>query len=67
MDVNELLVEFRRLGATVGDHDGQPGSFFQDGLGLVIRVNSKMLSLPEAHEYLYQFRKENQRVDSRMK
>ena len=67
MDANELLVEFRQLGATVGDHDGQPGSFVQDGLGTVLRVNGKMLGLPEAHEYLYQFRKENQRVDSRMK
>ena len=59
MDVNELLFEFRQLGATVGDHDDQPGSFIQDGLGLVLRVNSKMLSLTEAHEYLHQLREES--------
>ena len=56
MNANELLSEFRRLGATVGDHDGQPGSFIQEGLGIVLRVNGRMLSLDEAHEYLRQLR-----------
>jgi hypothetical protein len=52
MNVDELLAEFRKLGAQVGDHDGQPGAFMQVGLGHVIRVNGRMLTMPEAHEYL---------------
>ena len=59
MDVNELLVEFTRLGATVGDHDGQPGSFMQDGVGVVLRVNGQMLSLHQARHYLHRLREES--------
>ena len=55
MDANELIEEFKRLGATVGDHDGQPGSLFQDGRQ-IIRVNSRMLFLDEAYEYLRRLR-----------
>ena len=58
MDANELLSEFRRLGATVGDHDGQAGSLFYDGRQ-IIRVNSRMLFLDEAHEYLRHLRQES--------
>ena len=59
MDANELLVEFRRLGATVGDHDGQPGAFMQDGVGAVLHVNGQMLSLHQARQYLHRLREES--------
>ena len=51
VDQNELIPEFRKVGATAGDQDGQPGSFIQDGR-LVLRVNGQMLFMDEAHEYL---------------
>ena len=57
MDLNELVAEFKKLGATVGDHDGQPGTLIQGGR-VVLRVNSKMLFMDEAHDYLRQLRDE---------
>ena len=60
MNVDELFAEFRKLGAQVGDHDGQPGLFIQAGIGQIIRVNSRMLTIQEAHEYLRELKNQAQ-------
>jgi hypothetical protein len=55
MHPDDLLSEFRQLGARTGDEDGQPGSFVQDGK-LVLRINGRLLFVEEARAYLHELK-----------